>query len=110
MNERKTEKVSAKDYAILQTIKAIDQEDKQRARLRAIKQDELHIKIKEREIKYKQEQLANKTPLEKNEEFLDGKKPLFMLESDIDQIEFQIEDMRSRIKTTKEAYEEDKNK
>ncbi len=106
MKEKKYE-VDAKDYAILQTIKAMSKEDKQRTRLESIKINNMKIKQKEREVEYKQVQLKNKEPLEKHDGFIDGKKPLFMLESDIDLIQYDINQLKESNKVIKEEYDKD---
>ncbi len=106
MKEKKYE-VDAKDYAILQTIKAISKEDKQRTRLESIKINNMKLKQKEREVKYKRRQLEKNEPLEKHEDFIDGKKPLFMLESDIDLIQYDINQLKESNKVIQEEYNKD---
>lgn len=105
MSNEKT--VSKEDFALLQTIKAISKETKQRVRLQTIKINELKIKAIKREIVFKKAQLKKKESLEKHEAFIDGKKPLFMLKSDIEKIEFEINDLEEVNKSTQEEYDND---
>ena len=101
--------VSKEDFALLNLIKSRDFEDKQRGRLQTIKVNKRNIKAKDREIIYKRNQLKEKKSVEKHEAFLDGKKPLFMLESDIDRINEEIEQLKEINDFAQEEYDKDKN-
>jgi len=105
MNERKTERVSKKDKLRLERMDTLSEDDLQYQRLKSIKQYEIEIKIRQREIEYKKVQLEKKESLEKHEAFLDGRKPLFMLESEIDKINFDIQGFEDMIKGAREEYE-----
>jgi len=105
---KETFKVSEEDYKLVQRLKTIHKEDKQYNRLRSIEFNGLMIKRKEREIVFKQNQLQDGISLEKKEEFVDGKKPLFMLESDIESIEHDIKGLRDITKAAQEEYDKDK--
>lgn len=108
MNERKTERITKKDKLKLDIIDNLSKEDMQYQRLKSIEQYEIEIKIRKREIDYKKEQLEKKESLEKHEAFVDGKKPLFMLESEIDKIVFEIVGFDDMIKGAREEYEKSK--
>ena len=108
INERKTERVTKKDKIRLERMDSLSEEDKQYQRLKNIEQYEIQAKIKQREIDYKKAQIKNGESLEKHESFVDGKKPMFMLESDIDKLEFEINGLRDVIKSSREEYEKSK--
>ena len=76
-------------------------------RNRRIKQHNIVIKQKEREIKFKEEQLKNNKCLEYHADFKDGLKPLFYLENDIENIKFEIDGLKDNIKKLKEEQEKD---
>lgn len=95
------------DILQLDRSKAITKENMQKMRLDTIEMQEMRIKQQEREIRYKQEQLDKKEPLEKHDDFFDGKKPLFMLESDIEKIKHEIKQGKEGIKIIKEEYDRD---
>ena len=105
--ERKTHKVNELDFQILQQAKAIEKENLQYSRLRTIEQHSLQIRMKNREIDFKKKQQKDGESLEKHEAFLDGKKPLFMLESDIERIKFDIESLIDVIKGATKQYIKD---
>lgn len=50
---------------------------------------ELDIRGLDKEIKYKQNELDSGNITEKNENFIDGKKPRFLVEHEIDRLEMQ---------------------
>ena len=98
------------DILQLDRLKEISKEVKQKERLIQTEQYEIQIKIKQREIDFKKRELEKSESLEKHEAFTDGKKPLFMLESDIDKLEFEIKGYKELSKLAKEEYaKEEKN-
>jgi len=48
--------------------------------------------------------------LEKQDDFIDGKKPIYFIQNEMDQIKFHIEQNETRIKKMKEMMEEDVRK
>ncbi len=108
MNERKTEKITKKDKLMLDRMNSLSENDLQYQRLKNIEQYELQKKFKNREIDFKKEQIKKGESLEKHESFVDGKKPLFMLESDIERIYFEIGSLDDMIKGAREEYEKSK--
>ncbi len=101
-------KVNEEDYKLIQRMKSLSDEDKQRNRLFGIKRYKIQIKQQERAIEYKRKQIKEKNSLEKHADFLDGKKPLFMLESDIEQLQFDIDNLKVVLKSAEEEYEKAK--
>ena len=95
------------DILQLDRNKEISKENMQKMRLETIKMQEMAIRQKEREIKYKKDQLYKKESLEKHDDFFDGKKPLFMLESDIEKIEYEIRGIKESIKTIQEESDKE---
>jgi len=98
------------DILQLDRNKEISKENMQKMRLETIKMQEMAIIQKEREINYKREQLDNKEPLEKHDDFFDGKKPLFMLESDIEKIQYEIRGIKESIKAIEKEHDDGKKK
>ena len=88
--ERKTHKINEEDFAKLQQIKLIETENLQYQRLRTIEHQAILIRNRQRAIDYKRNQIKEGNCKEKHEAFIDGIKPVFMLESDIEQINFEI--------------------
>lgn len=107
MGDRKTFKVSKEDYMMLSRIKSISKESKQYERLRTIKQYEMRIEGMKREILYKKGQISSGESNEKVEVYLDGKKPLWYLQNDVDQLEFEIVGLKDAIVKIKKEYEAD---
>jgi hypothetical protein len=109
--ERKTFKITADQYKLLKNAEAREsksfKEQIKRAREKQIKH--LHTKIlqSEREIAFKKEELKGGIK-EKHPDFLDGKKPKFFIENDIDELELAISDYKQQIVDLKKAAEEDK--
>ena len=102
--------ITDEDILQLDRNKAINKENMQKMRIETIEMQELRIKQQKREIKYKRDQLDKEEPLEKHDDFFDGKKPLFMLESDIEKIEHEIKQGQEGIKALKEEYDRDAKK
>ena len=103
-DERKTHKISEQDFAKLQQVKAIEKEDLQHGRLRTIEQHSIQIRMKNREIDFKKKQKKDGESVEKHDAFIDGKKPLFMLDSDIERINFDIDSYIEVIKGASTQY------
>ena len=107
MSNRKSFKVTEKEYMFLQRMKTLSAEDKQRLRLKNIESNKRIIKQRSREINFKKEQIKKKELLEKHDGYLDGKKPFWCLENEIDELEIQIEGLEEQIKGAKEEYDKE---
>ena len=107
--ERKSFKVGEEEYKQILRLRQISKEDKQRGRLESIKSNKRRITYAEREIEHRQDQIKTGISLEKHENYFDGKKPLFVLQSDIDETTNQIEQMKEIIKAAQEEYDKDDN-
>ncbi len=114
------EKIPEEDLKLLKEIKSdpdlikkvkrqllLDKEQKQYTRKLLIKTNNMKIKFKRRELEFKRMQIKEKKCLEKHEDFLDGKRPLFMIESDIDKINFDINEYILQIKNLEEEFKKD---
>ena len=97
--------ITDNDIHQLDRNKEINKENMKKMRLETIKLNKSQIKRKEREMEYKKAQLEKKESLEKHDAFVEGKKPLFMLESDIDQINIDIAQIREVNKAAQEEYD-----
>ena len=98
-------KVNEEDYKLLQRIKAVTLEDKQNLRLENIEINKRKINQFKRLIKHKEDQIYKKESLEKHEGYLDDKKPLFMLQNEIEEIQAQINQLERANKNSKEEYD-----
>ena len=80
-----------------------------RERQRKILMDANSKKITQhnREIDYKQNQLNTKIVTEKHDSFVDGKKPLFYLQNDIEDIKAEIKELEFSNLRLKEEYDKD---
>jgi len=88
-------------------------------RERGIKHSNWEIRSRERNIKFKQDQLANGQILETlslrnektglNQGFIDTLKPKWFLKNEIELLQMEIEDFQNRIKQIHLAEKEDKN-
>ncbi len=103
----KAKGISEEDILQLDRSKEITKENMQRQRLQTIKLNKVKIKQFQRMIDYKKEQIKNKEFVEKSEAFVNGKKPEFMLQNEIEEIETLIENLEELNKTTQEEH--DKN-
>lgn len=84
-----------------------------------IKHSNWEIKTRGKNIKFKQNQIKNKKVLEtmslRNEKtgithgFVDGLKPIWFLETEIDLLQMEIDDFKERIRQVNLAREENKN-
>lgn len=104
---KKENKVSDEDFALLQRIKGVTPEIKQKNRLETIKGNTRRIKHFKRTIEHKKLQITDKTSVEKHEGYIGDIKPLFMLENEIEELEAQIEQLKEINKLTKEEYDKD---
>ena len=99
--------VSEEEYKLIQRLKLFSKEDKQRTRLLSIKKNKRQIKQKQREVEFKKEQIKNKEVLEKHVDFVDGKKPMWYLQNDIEDIEAQIEELEEQSKYAQKEYDKE---
>ena len=122
-------KVSEKEYKLVQQIrnlkekgftdedilqldrsKEISKENIQKTRLETIKVNTRRIIQVKRDVEYKRMQLRKEESLEKDDRYVDGKKPLFILENDIEETEANIKQIEEINKITQEEYDKDKKK
>ncbi len=104
---KKEIKIDEADKKLLERIKATTPEDKQRQRLDTIKGNERRVIQFGRMIKDKQEQIEDKVYKEKSETYIDGAKPDFILQNEIEDIEAHIEQLKEVTKKTQEEYDKD---
>ena len=98
------------DILQLDRNKEISKETMQKTRFETIILTTRRIKQVKRDIEYKRMQIKEKKSLEKDDRYVDGKKPFFMLQNDIEETEAQIEQMEESIKTIQEEYDKDEKK
>ena len=108
MSNRKGFKVTEEEYKFLERMKAITKEDKQRNRLKTLKNNNNQITKLQRSIDARKEQIKDGMPLEKHELFLDGAKPLWYVQNDIDTDEVQIEELKEMNQAVQEEYDRGK--
>lgn len=111
--DEKRMKVSADEYKLLQKAKMRESEvfkdQLRRERESGIKALELRIKIRKRELASKRVQIESKNVIEKHPEFEDGKKPVYLLENEADEILMEIEGFQQQIKDIKEEMKKDES-
>ena len=105
MSNRKSFKVSEEEYKKLQRMKAIDAENTQKNREITIRKNNLSIKQYERMISDKNTQINQKNYTEATESFVDGKKPAFMLQNEIDELNESIIALKEVNDAIKAEYE-----
>lgn len=105
LNTLKDNKFTLADVKALERTREISEENKQLERSQIIKNSKMTIEHKQREIKYKQDQVDKKESLEKEDKCIDGKKPIFMLENEIERSEAEIEQIKEVIKATQSEYD-----
>ena len=98
------------DILQLDRNKEISKETMQKTRFETIILTTRRIKQVKRDIEYKRMQIKEKKSLEKDDRYVDGKKPFFMLQNDIEETEANIEQMEESIKTIQEEYDKDEKK
>ncbi len=105
MDERKTHKVTEKEYNIIRTVQNATPEDKKRQRLETIKVNKMRITQFQRMIDDKKDQIEKEQWREKSESFVVGVKPGFLLQNEIEDIGAHIE----KLKEINENTKNDKN-
>lgn len=109
MNERKTKRITEKQYAALKAAEhsqsEIGKEQAEENKKLSIERNEIKIKTWTRERDNKETQIKNKEYLEKHEAFLDGKKPEFILLNEVDIINQQIKEAEEATKKIEEMEE-----
>ena len=108
MSKRKSFPVTEDEYNQIQRMKAIKIENVQNERKGTIELNKRRIKHNERAIQHKKDQIKNNTSLEKEESYLDNKKPFFMLQNEIEILEIQNIQFNDSIKNLQEEYEKTK--
>ncbi len=98
-----------KDVKDLERTRTITNENKQRNRLDTIKNNNLMIRQQERAIEYKQGQVDKKESLEKEEKYIDGKKPIYMITNEIEQIQAHVEQLKEVNTATQKEYDDNTN-
>ena len=106
--KRESFKVNEEEYKLLLRLRDIKKEEMQKNRLDTIKMNTRRIGHYERVIEDKQNQVNKKDSQEKHENYLDGKKPLFMLQNEIEELEANIEQLKEINKNNQEEYDKDK--
>ena len=105
MDERKTHKVTEKEYNIIRTVQNATPEDKKRQRLETIKVNKRRITQFQRMIDDKKDQIEKEQWREKSESCVVGVKPGFLLQNEIEDIGAHIE----KLKEINENTKNDKN-
>ena len=97
-----------KDVKDLERTRTITNENKQRNRLDTIKNNNLMIRQQERAIEYKQGQVDKKESLEKEEKYIDNKKPIYMITNEIEQIQAHVKQLKDVNTATQKEYDDGK--
>ncbi len=109
--DRKIHKITAKQKNILDRAELkenkIFKEQMKYNRRKAIEQNEMMVRSKERMAKFKQSQLDNKESLEIHPEFKDNIKPLVIIENEIESLRFEIGGHKEDIEKLKEEAKKD---
>ena len=113
-------KVSEEDFKIIQELKKdpkliqkvnrqieLTKEQKQYERKNLMKYNNILIRIKRRELEFKRNQLKDKKCVEKHADFVSGVKPLFMLESDLEQIQYDIDGIVLQVNNLNEEFQKE---
>ena len=95
------------DILQLDRNKEISKENMQKTRLDTIKITIRRIKQVKRDIEYKRMQIKENKSLEKDDRYVDGKKPFFILENDIEETEANIRQMEESIELIQGEYDRD---
>ena len=101
-------KVDEEEYKEILRLRAIKKEDKQRNRLETIKMGERRIRYAEREIEHRQDQIEKGESHKKHENYIDGKKPNFILINDIEETKVQIAQLKEVNKYAQKEYDKEK--
>ena len=108
MSNAKSFRVTEEEYKQIQRMKGLTEENKQKNRLDTIKNNNLMIKHIGRAIEYKRSQIDKKASLEKEDKIIDGKKPIYMLTNECEQIEAHIEQLKEVNEATQAEYDNSK--
>lgn len=105
--ERKTRKVTEAEFAAFEHSKSeLGKEQAKENRKKTIERTEVQIANWKREREHKDKQLGETGELlEKHEAFLDGKKPQFMIQNEMDIIDQNIKEAEEGLKKLKEMEE-----
>ncbi len=107
--KRRSFKVDENEYKEIMRLREIKKEDKQRNRLYTIESNKRRITYGEREIKHKQEQIDKGKSLEKHANYFDGKKPLFMVQNDIEEILNQMKQLKEINELAQKEYDDNRD-
>ena len=102
--------MNPKNVQVVEDQPKMSKEELLEKRQQEIKICEMKINQLNRELAFKQEEVNNGVSLEKQDDFIDGKKPIYFIQNEMDQIKFHIEQNETRIKKMKEMMEEDVRK
>ncbi len=108
MSNKKSFTVTEEEYKLIERMKNLSKEDKQHNRLETIKMNKLKIKHQQRGIEYKKDQIRNKVSFEKEEAYLDNKKPIYMLENEVELLEQQNRQLEEINESIQNEYDEEK--
>ena len=101
------------DASILKSAKIreteLNKENMEYQRKVQLRRNEMQLKQLEREKKFKQEQVENKTLLETHEGFTEKVKPVYFLENEVDTILVKIEELEEQNTNLKKEMEKDGN-
>ena len=107
----KTFRISKEEYQFLLDAKKHEakrsKEQLQYDRKQSLLVNQLRIKQKEREQEFRWKQIQSTEPLEKSDVMLDGKKPIFMVHNDYDQVNLELENLKMNIKLLEEEIKKD---
>lgn len=108
MSNRKSFRVTEEEYKQIQHQKEINIENLQKDREIGIKTNKMRIIQMTRELEYRKDQIKKEVSLEKHEDFVDGKKPLFFIQNEIDNAQMNLERLTESTKELEEEYEKSK--
>ena len=97
------------DILQLDRNKEISKETMQKTRFETIILTTRRIKQVKRDIEYKRMQIKEKKSLEKDDRYVDGKKPFFMLENEIEELQGQIDQLKEISKFAQKEYDDNRN-
>ena len=100
-------KVNEEDYKLLHRVKATSPEQKKKDREETIKLNTRRVKHFNRVKDHKQKQVNENKSLEKHEAYIDGKKPIFMVHNEVEEIQAQIEQLEEQIKLIQEELKKE---
>ena len=103
MNNRKSFRVDKEQYKKIQVMENTTPEMLKKQREQTIATNELRVRQFQRMIEDKKDQIETKIYREKSENYIDGAKPDFILQNEIEDIEAHIEGLKDVIENTKKA-------